>query len=448
MACAVSAVPPATTHPALEPSGDFPAWLEAQGVNAEVARAMDSELGIRDYGVLRACVGDGLVRAELLTAARDRLPFGFYAVLRQVVKALRGAEPHDGAGTPRWDDAAAAASNASSSPGDVTRGGLVDMLLALLSGLSRELLLFVRRLGTVEGVGYVEDFVTDDGGHHPAEEDQHNSHCTLGEFTDAEEPWTPVQGAEGPDSQEPAEPLRGHSEFFIEDGALQPKVAIKIEELSEDSTTAATAAATIPATAAVIDDTKAAVRCRAEPQDWHESTLPVKCSPDCSPGRGLPPTAATVATARRRRRRRAWPSVAVTAAAAAGVAPSAAATAATAVRERPFRCDVCSRAFAEYSNYRRHTRTHTGERPYRCEACGRAFSKRSNMKRHQRSHKGEKPFGCDVCAQGFTRLCNLKVHLLKHAGEGVRSVPGKRIARSTAMADGRFRTLFCYRVGF
>ncbi|XP_075923185.1 uncharacterized protein LOC116942470 [Petromyzon marinus] len=136
MACAVAA-------PVPEPSGDFPAWLEAQGVNEEVARAMDSELGIRDYGVLRACVGDGLVRAELLAAARDRLPFGFYAVLRQVVKALRDAEPHDD------DDAAAA----SSPCGDVTLAGLVDVLLALFSGLSRELLLSVRRLGVIDGQG-------------------------------------------------------------------------------------------------------------------------------------------------------------------------------------------------------------------------------------------------------------------------------------------------------
>ncbi|XP_078448846.1 uncharacterized protein LOC144717285 isoform X3 [Lampetra planeri] len=135
----------------LEPNRDFPAWLEAQGVNQEVARAMDSELGIRDYGVLRACVGDGIVRAELLATARDRLPFGFYAVLRQVVKALRGAEPHqDGAGTPRCDDDDDAAA---SSPGDVTLGGLVDVLLALFSGLSRELLLSARRLGAMDGAG-------------------------------------------------------------------------------------------------------------------------------------------------------------------------------------------------------------------------------------------------------------------------------------------------------
>ncbi|XP_061433566.1 uncharacterized protein LOC133359170 isoform X2 [Lethenteron reissneri] len=144
MACAVASVPAIASN--LEPSGDFPAWLETQGVNAEVARAMDSELGIRDYGVLRACVRDGLVRAELLAAARDRLPFGFYAVLRQVVKALQDTEPHDGAGTPRWDDDAAA-----SSPGDMTLGGLVEVLLALLSGLSRELLLSMRRLGGGSG---------------------------------------------------------------------------------------------------------------------------------------------------------------------------------------------------------------------------------------------------------------------------------------------------------
>ncbi|XP_061433680.1 uncharacterized protein LOC133359234 [Lethenteron reissneri] len=136
MACAVAS-------PLLEQSRDFPTWLETQGVNAEVARAMDSELGIRDYGVLCACVGDGLVRAELLATARDRLPFGFYAVLRQVVKALQDAEPHD-AGTPCWDDAAA------SSPGDVMLGGLVDVLLALFSGLSRELLLSVRRMGNID----------------------------------------------------------------------------------------------------------------------------------------------------------------------------------------------------------------------------------------------------------------------------------------------------------
>ncbi|XP_061433560.1 sal-like protein 3 isoform X3 [Lethenteron reissneri] len=164
----------------LEPNRDFPAWLEAQGVNEEVARAMDSELGIRDYGVLRACVGDGLVRAELLAAARDRLPFGFYAVLRQVVKALRGAETHqDGAGTPRWDDDDAAA--AASSPGDVTLGGLVDVLLALFSGLSRELLLSARRLGAMDGAGTCVGGSSPGGGAEEAAMVEQHLNCTENE---------------------------------------------------------------------------------------------------------------------------------------------------------------------------------------------------------------------------------------------------------------------------
>ncbi|XP_061433559.1 early growth response protein 1-like isoform X2 [Lethenteron reissneri] len=167
----------------LEPNRDFPAWLEAQGVNEEVARAMDSELGIRDYGVLRACVGDGLVRAELLAAARDRLPFGFYAVLRQVVKALRGAETHqDGAGTPRWDDDDAAA--AASSPGDVTLGGLVDVLLALFSGLSRELLLSARRLGAMDGAGTCVGGSSPGGGAEEAAMVEQHLNCTENEIGD------------------------------------------------------------------------------------------------------------------------------------------------------------------------------------------------------------------------------------------------------------------------
>ncbi|XP_078461976.1 uncharacterized protein LOC144941632 isoform X4 [Lampetra fluviatilis] len=111
---------------------DFSAWLKAQGVNAEVARAIDSELGIRDYGVLRACVGDGHVRAELLAAARDRLPFGFYAVLRQVVRSLHLPEAEG----PRSETAL---------------GDLLDVLVVLFGGLGRELLLSAQKLGELDG---------------------------------------------------------------------------------------------------------------------------------------------------------------------------------------------------------------------------------------------------------------------------------------------------------
>ncbi|XP_078739860.1 uncharacterized protein LOC144953175 [Lampetra fluviatilis] len=157
----------------LEATGDgssFLAWLETQGVSAEVARALDSELGIRDYGLLRACVDDGSVRAELLAAARHRLPFGFYAALRRAVKALRQPDDEDGAGGgveggAERGGAGIAGGGAGGerveggveggaggdAAGATLLGGLVEALLALFGGLSRELLLSAERLGALYG---------------------------------------------------------------------------------------------------------------------------------------------------------------------------------------------------------------------------------------------------------------------------------------------------------
>ncbi|XP_032835774.2 uncharacterized protein LOC116957627 isoform X2 [Petromyzon marinus] len=141
----------------------FPAWLETQGVSAEVARALDSELGIRDYGLLRACVDDGSVRAELLAAARHRLPFGFYAALRRAVKALRQPDDEDGAGGGAGgggveggaEGGGAGLAGGGGAGGDAAGatllGGLVEALLALFGGLSRELLLSAERLGALYG---------------------------------------------------------------------------------------------------------------------------------------------------------------------------------------------------------------------------------------------------------------------------------------------------------
>ncbi|XP_061419030.1 zinc finger protein 746-like [Lethenteron reissneri] len=79
MACAVA-------EP--DPRGDFPAWLATRGMKPTFADAMERELGISDYEELLACAEDAQVTAELLGAARDRLPFAFYAVLRRLVRAL------------------------------------------------------------------------------------------------------------------------------------------------------------------------------------------------------------------------------------------------------------------------------------------------------------------------------------------------------------------------
>ncbi|CAM9786620.1 unnamed protein product [Lampetra fluviatilis] len=158
MACAVATGPtPAITSITLDPTGDFPAWLEAQGVNEEVARAMDTELGIRDYEVLRACVRDGLVRDELLAAARDRLPFGFYAMLRRFVVEL---DCLDASGAPTRLLQAEAGGGLCSRRG--FNDELKDIFAKMVNGLSRELSLTMQRLHQVD-VGAARDDAGDAG---------------------------------------------------------------------------------------------------------------------------------------------------------------------------------------------------------------------------------------------------------------------------------------------
>ncbi|XP_061421303.1 uncharacterized protein LOC133350686 [Lethenteron reissneri] len=134
------------------PHRGFPAWLGTRGLSPEIALAMDTELGIRDYEVLLACAEDLQVRSELFSVARERLPFGFYAVLRRVVAAFPAE---------RVGDCGAAASGRSC-PG---LGSLLEALVNTLSSLSRELLRSANKLSALDlGTPRDGDGVADSGG--------------------------------------------------------------------------------------------------------------------------------------------------------------------------------------------------------------------------------------------------------------------------------------------
>ncbi|XP_030856082.1 zinc finger protein OZF-like [Strongylocentrotus purpuratus] len=89
----------------------------------------------------------------------------------------------------------------------------------------------------------------------------------------------------------------------------------------------------------------------------------------------------------------------------------------THTREMPYKCHLCPKAFTQKSNLVEHIRVHTGEKPYRCPECDKAFAQKSNLVVHIRSHTGEAPFKCGACAKSFRQKSILTTHMRTHTGE-------------------------------
>ncbi|CAM9788628.1 unnamed protein product [Lampetra fluviatilis] len=407
MACAVSA-------PVLpEPTDDFPAWLEAQGVNEEVARAMDSELGIRDYGVLRACVGDGLVRAELLAAARDRLPFGFYAVLRQVVKALRGDGHHHD------DDAVA------SSPGDVTLGGLVDALLALFSGLSRELLLCARRLNEWDGLQppAADSSATDVGSLEDATAEI--------DYDELEEVSAPVAG----DFARCLTVNRVKMEPFEDAGKDFSKNPAPIPRPSESGSVAQATSEPLgkPPLAGYADliarnmasRTTAALAAAFLPHPWRQQQQQDQQQQQVSSemhGEETAATAAAAAAFNPPTRPRPFAPGGGDDASFAFFSGKPLGPPEGALERPPWR-EPFDRTWADASGPRRRRRRRrglrAGERPCPCEGRGQAFPQGCHAKpsRGVGARAGGRSYRCGVCGQVFTRATVLRFHQRLHADD-------------------------------
>ena len=110
----------------------------------------------------------------------------------------------------------------------------------------------------------------------------------------------------------------------------------------------------------------------------------------------------------------------------------------------PYFCEHCERTFSDPSNLQRHIRSaHIGARSHACSECGKTFATSSGLKQHQHIHSSVKPFQCEVCLRAYTQFSNLCRHKRMHA-DCRRQIRCKECGQnfSTATSLGKHRR-FC-----
>ncbi|KAL3864450.1 hypothetical protein ACJMK2_006134 [Sinanodonta woodiana] len=79
-----------------------------------------------------------------------------------------------------------------------------------------------------------------------------------------------------------------------------------------------------------------------------------------------------------------------------------------------FHCEFCGKRYIskDYASFMVHRRYHMDNRPYKCEVCNKAYKFEYKLKVHIRNHTGERPWICEVCGARFMAPFNLKQHKL------------------------------------
>ncbi|XP_058053371.1 gastrula zinc finger protein XlCGF8.2DB-like [Anopheles bellator] len=81
--------------------------------------------------------------------------------------------------------------------------------------------------------------------------------------------------------------------------------------------------------------------------------------------------------------------------------------------EKPFMCKVCDTSFHAATKLRTHMEIH-GKDQYQCPHCPGKFAFKYDLRNHIRTHTGEKPFICNVCSKAFDAARYLNQHMQTH----------------------------------
>lgn len=73
-------------------------------------------------------------------------------------------------------------------------------------------------------------------------------------------------------------------------------------------------------------------------------------------------------------------------------------------------CPFCSKRFPIKTSFTAHVSQHTGEKRFVCDTCDKSFYDRSALRNHRGIHSGERPFKCDLCPKDYRRKCLLIGH--------------------------------------